>query len=421
MSRRLAGTTFVTVTLLAGAPSSFAAVDHPRTVCAQRVSDADGDGKYAFYGTGGTNVNDPRNVSIDALDIVSVTLRHTAAGMEAHLKIKNLTGAFSAYETGYRYDVTFENADGAKFLLQALRPNPQWSAVSLLAVPTPNIYPRGSYSVGATTTGFTGVTNDIDVAGGWIVVTVPGDQFDKAFSTPVTDGVRLTKIAAATFAYLPAVVGFTYTRPADTTLASDVAYTVGDDFCFGPPPAALSAFGAPDLQVSDSTTFTATLVSEAGEKLAGKTVEFTVAGEPGMPRKGVTDANGVARATYTATLPAGSYPVTVVFPGDETDGKARLTGTVGVTAEGTKFGPLKVAKPTATTRTVTAPLLDDDNHPVGAQKVDWYVNGKKVATVATDAKGQSVYKGAKQGQTVQARFAGVPGRYLASVSKTAKV
>jgi hypothetical protein len=419
MSRR-AVVPALAAALAATAPSAFAAVEHPRAACAQRVNDAEGDGKYALYGVGSTNVNDPRDPSVDALDIVNVNLRYTAGGMETHLKVKGLGGAFGAHETGYRYDVAFESADGTKFLFQALRTNPQWDAVSLLKTPTPANYPGATYTVGSTATRFTGVTGEVDVASGWIVVTVPAAEFGKAFGDAVKDGVTLTKVSAATFAYLPAVIGFTYTRPADSTLASDQSYTVGDDFCFGPPPAALGAFGAADVQFTDATTLTATLKGEAGDAIEGKTVEFAVAGEPGAPLRGVTDADGVARVTYKPSLPAGTYPVNVVFPGDETDGRARLTGSVVVKAEGTRFGPLKVGKPSSTTRTVTATLLDDDKHAVNGQKVEWWVNGKRAATLATDGKGVSVFKAAKPGQSVQAKLVAVAGRFLAAAAGPVK-
>ena len=36
-------------------------------------------------------------------------------------------------------------------------------------------------------------------------------------------------------------------------------------------------------------------------------------------------------------------------------------------------------------RTVTATLLDNDKHAIAGQKVVWYVNGKKVATLTTDS------------------------------------
>jgi hypothetical protein len=70
---------------------------------------------------------------------------------------------------------------------------------------------------------------------------------------------------------------------------------------------------------------------------------------------------------------------------------------------------------------VTATLLDNDKHAVAGQKVAWYVNNKKVSTLTTDSKGRTVFKGAKPGQTVQAKFTAVPGKYAACSSKAVKV
>ena len=154
-----------------------------------------------------------------------------------------------------------------------------------------------------------------------------------------------------------------------------------------------------------------------------KQVDFAITGDPAGTKTGTTDANGVATVTIATGLKASGtpYPVTVTFAGDATDGKAKLTGTILVTPEKTVFAPLAVARPSATTRTVTATLTDDDKKPLAAQKVEWLVNGKKVATLTTDAKGKSVYKGAKPGQLVQARFVAVSGKYLGALSNKPKV
>jgi hypothetical protein len=78
---------------------------------------------------------------------------------------------------------------------------------------------------------------------------------------------------------------------------------------------------------------------------------------------------------------------------------------------------LKVAK-SGTARTVTATLTEDDPRPLAKQPVDFYVGGRKVATVRTDSAGRAVYRGATAGQQVQARYAGSTGRYLAAKSAT---
>lgn len=421
MSRRTAASVITAASLLASvAQASAVDADFPRAGCSRAVVDDAGDAKYTLSGTGATAVPRPDNASVDGLDILTVALRTTDTDFKAYVAIKDLNKAFGTIETAYAWDITFENADGTKFVLMDMMTNATWDQTTVKA-PSSHEYPKGTYLIGQTLGVFDGVKRETDKAKGFVVISVPLAQLTKGFpSTPMKVGTtEISKIAATSYAYIP-YTGAGSKRPADVA-ATDVKYLVGDEYCFGPPPAALSAFAAPKVQYGDTTKLTATLKSEAGTALAGKTVQFTVPGEPGMPLKGVTNASGVASVTYKATKTAGTHPVTVFFPGDDTDGKTTLAGTVVVAPEVTKFNALAVARPTSTTRKVTATLLDDDKRAVAGQKVSFFVNGKRVATLVTNSKGQAVYSGAKPGQTVHATFTAVSGKYAAATAKAVKV
>ena len=419
MFRRTLGAAVAVALLTTGL--SYAAIERPREGCTRRVVDGENDAKYSLSTTG--NVRDPRDPSVPAIDIVSVTLRHTEAAFEVHLRLKDLSGAFQPHETAYRYDVRFKNGDGTEILLQAMRSNATWDGTPARATGASQ-YPQGQFTVGTSVpTKFTDVAADVDATTGWIVFTVPAAEFAKAFSGGVSDGAALTGITADTFAYIPGT-GAGVIRPADTASSADPlqgTYRVGEDPCFGPPPAVLSTtLTAPRVPFGDATALSAKLVSEAGAPLAGKPVRFAVTGEP--VRTATTDANGVARTSFTPTQPAKAYPLTISFAGDATDGRVTLSGlSVTVVAEATRLAALKAVKTSVTGRTVSTTLTDDDGKALGRQQVAWYAGSKKLATTATTARGVATYKGAKAGQTLVAKFGGLTGRYAASASRPRKV
>jgi hypothetical protein len=420
MSRRLVGTTLVATSLLVGMPHSFAAApEAPRAVCPdeRRVNDGGGDGKVNFGQ--GAEVRDPRpEGSNPGLDIVSVDLRVTADEVQAFVGLTDLPTTFQKYEAAYVYDVNF-TLGSLPFTFSAAVTNPDY-ATGPLHPGNADAYPKAKATGGAGDIPMTNVTGGLVPEHKSIAVVAPRASVQSAIDDPIKDGTKLTAISAKTSVWLIEGNGSSVTaKPADTTAASTFAYTVGDDYCFGPPPAALSALATPSVHYTDSVTLSAVLKDEAGAVLAGQPVTFTVAGE--KPLTKATDPNGVAKVTYKPTRPAGKYDLLVTYAGDAANGQTKLPGTVTVLAEATKFATLAVTKPSATTRTVTATLLDDDNKPVGLQKVAWYVNGKKVTTLTTSSTGKTVLKTAKPGQTVQAKFTAVAGKFLASASKSVKV
>jgi hypothetical protein len=414
MSRRLVAGTIVGATLLGLAPASYAAdPELPRATCAKRVNDDPSDAIINYSPSGSTPL--PLGGSIAAVDIRNVDVRLTATKLEVYLHATNLVtpAQMGQTDTEYNYLVTFTgNTHNFTFGFAEYNTAPPHSSL-----PKVDAEKRADSGSG-TTNIFTGFTADLYDQLDYIVWTVDRSQVERNLGGPLVDGDQFTAIAAKTQVRSGAQ------RDADDTskVTGDAAtYTIGDDFCFGLPPATLSDLKTPTVQYTDAVPLSATLVDEKGTAVAGAPVEFEVAGEP-HPVTGTTNDDGVATASFTPTQGAGRYAVTARFAGDDKNGKAKLAGTITVTSEVTTLGTPAVSRPSATTRAVTATLLDNDKpgHPLAGQKVTWYVNNKKISTLTTDSKGRTVLKGAKPGQTVQAKFAGVPGKYAASSSKPVK-
>lgn len=428
MFRRTLGST-AAVALIVTAGVSFAAVEAPRAGCARLLTDIPGDARYTISTTG--NVADPRNQSIDGLDIETVTLRDTATDIEGYLKIKTGSPSFAAYEMAYRYDVLFKNGDGTTFVVGAMLASPTVTSAPAGQRQTMaagySEYPKFWYQFAGSTLwnkiSPEKIKAEVDTATGWIAVRVPKEEMAKGFvATTLGPGTRFTDITAETYAVIPGS-GAAVNRIADTASSTDPVtntYRVGDPYCFGPPPATLT-IGAPTyrVQFGDGVAVSAKLLNEAGNPVAGKTVSFSIPGD--TAKTAVTNASGVATATFVTSRPAATYPLTATFAGDTTDGKATATGSLIVSTEVTKLAPLKSTRTSSTGRSVTTALTDDDGKPVTGQRIDWYVNGKKVASSTTDGAGKVTYKGAKAGQTVQAKYAGTTGKYRSATGAPLKV
>jgi hypothetical protein len=418
MFRRSTVLAAVAACALAGMPGAHAAfpttgnpapAEMPRANCSHRLIDPENDAKWPAQA--GTQAQ-----PVDGTDINGVLLRLTPEQLQVFVSLKKLSapGSMPLTASAFAYEVTFKyGTTGFYFGLMENNTQAPWSAAPTASTS----YPRAN--TGATlSTEMAGATADMYVDKNYVVWTVARSSIETAVGGPIADGDQFTNVTAQTLHFVGS------TKSTDDSLdvtAANAKFTVGDDYCFGAPPATLSDLVAPTAVYTDPVTLSAKLVNEAGAPVAGKPVQFTVAGE--APLTGTTGDDGIAKVTYVPTkVGAGTYAVNVLFPGDAEVGKAKLTGgTIVVTTETAVFGALKVAKPSATTRTVTATLLDNDKRPIAGQKVDWYVNGKKVATYVTNSKGQSVYKAAKPTQTVLAKFAGVAGKYTAAAAKAVKV
>ncbi|HYF91332.1 MAG TPA: Ig-like domain repeat protein, partial [Symbiobacteriaceae bacterium] len=134
---------------------------------------------------------------------------------------------------------------------------------------------------------------------------------------------------------------------------------------------------SPSAPVGQSVTLSATLTPG----VAGKTVTFTVNGAGAG--SGITDAAGVATATYVPLLAVGPYPIVATFAGDADISAATGNGTLTVT-QGT--GAITVADQTGaylSTITLSATL----SPALAGKTVTFTVNGAAAGTGTTDAAG----------------------------------
>jgi hypothetical protein len=379
----------------------------PRAACTRRLVDPEGDAKWpAALGQNAQKV--------DGLDLNGVLLRLTPDQFQLFISAKDLVDpAHMPLTAGaFAYTATFKYGE-VLFTFKFMENNSQ--APWTMDRTSSTGYPVGGTGVGGAAA-LPGRTGDAYYDSNYVVFTAPRASMEGVVGGPIREGDQFTAITVLAIQYQDQSP--TTIDTLDVPVAEAVA-AVGDDYCFGPPPGTLSDLVTPAAVYTDPVTLSAKLVDEAGAAIAGKPVQFGIAGEK-APLSGTTGADGVATVAYAPALGAGTYAVDVRFPGDAAVGKARLAGTIVVQTETSAFTPLLVAKPSATTRTVTATLLDNDKHVVAGQKVDWYVNGKKVATLVTDAKGRSVYKGAKPSQTVLAKYVGLAGKYTAAAAKAVK-
>ena len=421
MSRRAAGGALALAALTTAVPTAGAADPAPQlplATCAARVNDPTGDG-IPTYGAGNVNgvpnVGDPRG-NVPALDITAITLRVTATKVLAFMTLADIPDAtYRATDSAYGYTTWFTR-NGAKVArFDLVDVNPAHAQQGL--APAAN---SATASVGTTASGgaaIAGVTGAVDRVKNVVYVAVPRPAMEQALGEPLADGEVLTAINGRTEQWQtkgdvgPGVVR----RPADQTdvPAANAVWKVGDDRCFA---AAKVTVPAVVAQYGDAVTLVATLTDEAGKPLAGRTVSFAVPGES-RPRSITTDAQGVALVRLAAAPLAKTYAFVVSYAGDEFAGPGQATGTLTVRTETIRVSAPKVTK-NGSARTVTATFTEDDPRAFAKQQVAWYVNGKKVATSVTDSAGRAVFKGAKPGQKVQVRYAGVPGRYAPAASAT---
>jgi hypothetical protein len=388
-------------------PYSANAAELPRANCTKRLIDPSGD----------SFIQQSTPTNVDGLDLTSVLMRLTADEIQVFLQYKDLKmpaemgpldGAYQ-YKFGAKYGE--KNLTFMKYVKSGAAP---WSTVQGESTASQTRGDIGPVDGGAGKP-LTGWTATFDYTNNYLIFAAPRAILETLYEETLPDGAKFEKIV---------VEGVHYTgtpqRVADQlSLTADKAFFVLDDYCFGPPPGQLTDLVTPAVQFGDTAQLKAKLANEAGEALAGKEVQFTVG--TAAPVKGTTGADGVATAPFPASLVAGKHPVVAQFLGDTEVGKAKLTGEITISAEKTLFKTPTVGKPSATTRHVTAQLVDDDGKPVPGVKVDWYVNGKKVSTLTSDANGKTVLKTAKPTQTVYAKFVGVTGKYLAATSKSIKL
>ena len=412
--------------LLSGAPAVQAEdppPEAPRATCKRRLIDnASNDG---FINPAQNSSANRAELAAAGLDIESMFLRSTSNRFGVFLKINDIPerSAMAPRDPGYLYQ--FALTAGAKkmtysyYFRNGQPPYNEFGPVSGV--------PRSVFSPERSDVAFTPAASDklmpvqaaVDPATNYLYALWDRQALAERLGVTLAAGEKIEVGKVASFWYADTTNGTFASDELVPTDASAKTWTVDDNYCFGLPPASVSDIAGTATQFSDDTTLTAKVIDdEAGTPLANQPVSFTVGS--GSPLAGTTDANGVATALYTASLPAGKHAIRVTFAGSDTVGAATGVGELVIAVEGTKMLPLAVKRTSATVRTVTATLQDDDGKVLPGQKLTWYVNGKKVTTTTTDRTGKSIFK-AKPTQKVQARFLGVPAKYATSVSNIAKV
>jgi hypothetical protein len=421
MSRRVTGGALVVASALLGVPQSYGdtpppAPQLPLATCATRVNDGPTDGIPTF---GADNVNgvptvpDPRG-NVPSLDMSAVTIRITDTKVIAFWSIASLPTTFRDTDSAYGYILWFSR--GVKMArFDHVYPNPALQAQGL--APTTGLI---TASVGTSPSGgnaLRGVGGGIDHDKGVVYVYADRDSLEEQTGGPIVDGEELTAVNARTELWETngANAAGVVRRPADKTEATGDAATwhVRDDRCFAP---AQVAVPNATVDYGDAVTLTATVTDDAGKALGSHKVSFTVPGESAA-RTLTTDANGTVRVAMSSAPLAKTYKFPVTYKGDEYSGAGQANGTLTVRPETIRIAPLKVGK-AGSARTVTATLTENDPRAFARAQVVWYVNGKKAATLLTDSAGRSVFKGAKPGQKVQARYLGASGRYAPATSNT---
>jgi len=402
-----------------GSTTTIASCELPHTTCPIAITDDPGDGIPHYVSNTDTTKAFPNNTS---LDILAVDLRVTPDYFQTFLQIDHLNDASSmqSYEATYRYTVTFKVGTKTVTVINEMKNQTPPASSAYPPGDNAGVYPQ--VAVGSTAwTGTTGaLVSGASPAPSWVIVTTPRTKLETQLGVPIDSSTMFTDITAKT-----AIEFSNHETSADSTIKTGTAAQAAalDDSCYGPPVTTIKALSIPAVTYHHSTVLSATLVDQDAKPLAGKPLTFTVNDGKPTTLTGTTDPNGIAKVTYgPTTVKAGNYPVTVSFAGEpNTLKKSSAPGTLKVSAQKTLFTPLKVTKPTATTRMVTTTLLDDLKKPVVGAKVDWYVNGKKTATATTDKTGKVVFRVGKPGQTVQARYAGLTGKLLAAASASAKL
>jgi hypothetical protein len=413
--------------------STLSSCELPRPACTHAMTDSPGDGDAKYVGNGSWGSLQPQVDAVKStafpnntsLDLLGVYLRVTPDFVQTFFPVNHIVdpSAMGTDEATYRYTVTFKV--GTKTVVMS---GEQYN-LSPTAVyepgdsPTNGLFPQVHVDGRQAYTGGTSqlIVRNASPNPSWVIISTQRSKLETALGAPLTADTLFTGISADT-----KDVFYNEETPADSTTQTGAAaqHNALDDWCFGPPPTALNSLTvASPVVYHHSTPVSAVLVDQDGKPLAGKPVTFTIHDGKGIAVTGTTDADGRAQVLYGPVgAAAGTYAMTATFPGEGTTLKtSTATSTITVTAQKTAFAPLKIAKPSAKTRVVTATLLDDMSRGVAGARVDWYLNGKKAASTTTDKSGHAVFKAGKPGQTVQARFAGKAGMLLASVSKSAKL
>lgn len=179
-----------------------------------------------------------------------------------------------------------------------------------------------------------------------------------------------------------------------------------------PAPTSLAFSGmAGGGQHGDEATFTATLLDENGNGLAGRELTFELTGDDGRSSRwtGETDVDGQASSVRALAEDAGVYDLTVRFAGEEGVRAASADQMVFVIDPEATSTSLDVSGK-GSRRQLTATLLEEDGAPLGDRQIVFFADGVEIARGRTGQDGR-VTVAAPQGYrgdhfTFEARYAG---------------
>ncbi|MBP2044857.1 beta strand repeat-containing protein [Methanobacterium aggregans] len=145
--------------------------------------------------------------------------------------------------------------------------------------------------------------------------------------------------------------------------------------------------GAASGYKGDNTTLTARLWdTDSNKAVAGETVDFYVNGV--YVGQGTTDANGVARYTYSITQNVGTYTINATFNATTQYEPSNGTNTLTVDATPTSLTVGAASGYKGDNTTLIAILWDTaHDRAVAGETVDFYVNGDYVGQGTTDSNG----------------------------------
>lgn len=375
-----------------------------------------------------------------ALDLVAVTVGNTATDLVVSYKVSNLGGA-NVNPAGDRYAL-YWTANGHANQLYAIRDiTTLYNNSVKLTDRTTTVTGTAAYDTAHNVVTVTVKLADYKTVIGADPLSTPMTAFSaEAWNETGPQGVvwDIAAPAAATYAFTPVAGGCTggapvpsgsgsptstgspsasatptatptgSASPTPTASASSSPAPSGQPLPRAPESAIVNT-GKTTSQYGDVAVVSAKLTdARNGAALSGKPVVFKLAGKSATA---TTNSSGIATARLAITATASSQTLVEAFAGDSSFPKSSASTKYTVAVEKTKI-TLAVAK-SGNNRTVTASLLDDDNHALAKQKVVVYINGAKKTTLTTDSKGHAVYKAAK-GQTVKFTFAAVSGKYAAA-------
>ncbi len=129
--------------------------------------------------------------------------------------------------------------------------------------------------------------------------------------------------------------------------------------------------------VKNTVTITAKLIDSSSNVLSGKTLNFTIGS---TVVNEVTDANGIAKYTYTPTT-AGTYDVKVTFEGDSTYSNSTNTTTVTVNKLNTVISASATSPVTIGEKTTISGTVKDSNNKALNTTVTITINNESPVTV----------------------------------------